>query len=432
MKTRLMANTRLLAARALRGVVADSRSLTAVLDEILPAIPLALDRAFVQSLSFGVLRWYWQLDWILNRLVTKPIRDDEIRMLALLGLYQLIHSRVKPHAAVAETVEAAQRKQWAKPLLNAVLRSWQRQQDALRLEMQSSHEALYSHPGWLLDAVKRDWPARYAEVLDAANQPPPMVLRVNRLKTGREAYLALLQEAGIAAHIAVQGDSAIVLEQPAPVEQLPQFAAGWVSVQDAAAQLAASLLSPEPGMRVLDACAAPGGKTVHLLESCPDINLLAIDNAAERLKRVEQNLQRAGLHAQLCAGDALSPSSWWDGQLFDRILLDVPCSATGVIRRHSDIKMLRQPEDIPQLIQVQRQMLETLWPMLRPGGILLYSTCSILRGENEYQVAAFLKDHPEAKELAIQAEWGEAASCGRQILTGADGMDGFYYARLTR
>jgi 16S rRNA (cytosine967-C5)-methyltransferase len=425
-------NTRLLAARVLRGVVSESRSLTAVLDEILPTIPGVLDRAFVQSLSFGVMRWYWQLDWILNRLVVKPIRDDDVRMLALLGLYQLIHSRVKPHAAVAETVAAAQKKQWAKPLLNAVLRSWQRQQAALQIEMQSSDIAFYSHPGWLLEAIKRDWPVQYAQVLDAANQPPPMVLRVNRLKIGRDAYLALLCEAGVPAHACAQVDSAIVLEQPAPVERLPQFDAGWVSVQDAAAQLAAGLLAVEPGMRVLDACAAPGGKTVHLLENCPDIDLLAIDNAAERLPRVKQNLRRAGLNAQVRVGDALFPSVWWDGKPFDRILLDVPCSATGVIRRHSDIKMLRQPDDIPQLIQVQRQILETIWPLLRPGGILLYSTCSILRGENEYQLAAFLKEHPEAGEIAIQADWGEAASCGRQILTGADGMDGFYYARLTR
>jgi len=425
-------NTRLLAARALRAVVSESRSLTAVLEEILPTIPRALDRAFVQSLSFGVLRWYWQLDWILSRLATKPIRDDEIRMLALLGLYQLIHSRVKPHAAVAETVAAAERKQWAKPLLNALLRSWQRRQDELLLEMQSSYVALYSHPDWLLEAIKRDWPAQYTSVLDAANQPPPMTLRVNRLKTGRDEYLALLREAGIAAQACARVDSAIILEQPVLVEQLPRFDAGWVSVQDAAAQLAASLLAVEPGMRVLDACAAPGGKTVHLLESCPDIDLLAIDHAPERLRRVEQNLQRAGLDARVRAGDASDPSVWWDGKPFDRILLDAPCSATGVIRRHADIKMLRQPEDIPQLIQAQRQMLGALWPLLKSGGILLYSTCSILRGENELQTSAFLNEHPEANELAIQADWGEAVSCGRQILTGAGGMDGFYYARLTR
>ncbi|WNV06230.1 16S rRNA (cytosine(967)-C(5))-methyltransferase RsmB [Candidatus Methylospira mobilis] len=425
-------NTRLLAARALRGVVSESRSLTAVLEDILPTIPRALDRAFVQSLSFGVLRWYWQLDWILSRLAAKPIRDDEIRMLALLGLYQLIHSRVKPHAAVAETVAAAERKQWAKPLLNALLRSWQRRQDALRLEMQSSYAAVYSHPDWLLEAIKRDWPEQYTVVLDAANQPPPMALRVNRLKTGRDAYLALLREAGIAAQACARVESAIILAQPAPVEQLPRFDAGWVSVQDGAAQLAASLLAVEPGMRVLDACAAPGGKTLHLLESCPDIDLLAIDHAPERLRRVEQNLQRAGLDAQARAGDASDPAAWWDGKAFDRILLDAPCSATGVIRRHSDIKMLRQPEDIPQLIQVQRQMLGALWPLLKPGGILVYSTCSILRSENERQTSAFLNEHPEASEVAIRADWGEAVSCGRQILTGADGMDGFYYARLTR
>lgn len=425
-------NTRLVAARALCGVISDARSLTAVLDEVLPIIPRAIDRAFVQSLSFGVLRWYWQLDWILNRLVAKPIRDDHVRMLALLGLYQLNYTRVKPHAAVAETVAAAEKKQWAKPLLNGILRNWQRQQDTLRLEMQSSDTALYAHPRWLIDVIKRDWPTHYADLLNAANQAPPMALRVNRLKVGRDDYLALLQQAGIPATASAQVESAIILEKPVTVEQLPQFEAGWISVQDAAAQLAAPLLAVEPGMRVLDACAAPGGKTLHLLESCPDINLLAIDNVSERLARVTQNLQRAELDAAVHVGDALFPSKWWDGEPFDRILLDAPCSATGVIRRHSDIKMLRKSGDIARLVQVQRQMLEAIWPLLKPGGVLLYATCSVLREENEQQVAGFLKDHPEAREIPTQADWGHPATCGRQIFTGEDAMDGFYYARLTR
>jgi len=426
-------NSRAFAADVLVQVVGEQKTLTFALESILPKIPRENDRAFVQALCYGVMRWYWRLDYLLGLLTRKPIKDLDLRMLALLGLYQLKYTRVKPHAAVAETVSAARRKAWAKPLLNGILRTYLREQPTLETRLEEKAAVAEAHPEWLVSELQRDWPDRYAEILRQNNLAPPLVLRVNRLAISREDYLEQLAQGGIPASASPVGESGVVLESPMPVEGLPGFAKGWISVQDGAAQLAAPLLELKPGLRVLDVCAAPGGKLMHILEACPDLkDVVAIDISPERVARIHDNLARAGLNAKVLAADAANPEAWWDGQAFDRILLDAPCSATGVIRRHPDIKVLRKPGDLAGLLESQRRILDAAWSMLAPGGLLLYATCSILRQENEVRIAEFLKTHSDAVDAPIEAAWGEAVSHGRQILTGDRGMDGFYYARIAK
>jgi len=412
-------------------VLAEGRSLTAALEDALPAIPREADRAFVQAMSFGVVRWYGRLDAVLRQLATKPIQDPQIRMLALLGLFQLEYSRVKPYAAVAETVAAAGRKEWARRLLNGVLRNFQRRRDELLAVADADPASRHAHPPWLWERIGGDWPDAEPALLEAANRQAPLTLRVNRRRCQRDPYLARLAEAGIeAAPTRVSADG-VILAQPQAVERLPGYAAGWISVQDEAAQLAAPLLEVEAGQRVLDLCAAPGGKTVHVLESADPAEVVALDIDPARLVRIAANLERAGLRATVLAGDAAQPD-WWDGAAFDRILVDAPCSATGVIRRHPDIKWLRQPADIAALARQQSRILNAAWPLLKAGGHLLYATCSILREENDAQIAAFLQRHPDAADDPIRADWGRALVHGRQILTGSGDMDGFYYARLVK
>jgi 16S rRNA (cytosine967-C5)-methyltransferase len=426
-------NSRSVAASILAQVVGEGKILTQALESFLPKIPHENDRAFVQALCYGVLRWYWRLDHILTALTRKPIKDLEVRMLALLGLYQLNYTRVKPHAAVAETVAAAGPRGWAKPLLNGVLRSYQREQIRLEARAEASEVAALAHPLWLIDWMRQDWPARYAELLNRNNEAPPLALRVNRRRTTREAYLARIEAAGLKARPSEACDTAIIVETPVPVERLPGFAEGVVSVQDTAAQLAAPLLNLSVGQRVLDVCAAPGGKAAHILEDCPELReLVAVDIAPERTAKIQANLARAALQATVLTADATRPETWWDGHGFDRILVDAPCSATGVIRRHPDIKVLRHPSDVVELTDLQRRILEAAWPLLVPGGQLLYVTCSVLRRENEAQIDEFLKSHRDARELPIEADWGTAANHGHQILTGDKDMDGFYYARVEK
>jgi len=426
-------NTRLVAAKVLTRVLQDGQSLTAALDKAFLDIESSKDRAFIQALCYGVCRQYHRLDFILSQLLDKPLKDADVKSLALVGLYQLNFMRVKPHAAVSETVLAARKKPWAKSLINAVLRTYLREQEGLEHKADKSQVAALSHPDWLIKQIEQDWPEQALMIFLENNQQPPMVLRVNLAKTSREDYLQLLAGQDIAAQTVSFCLSAIVLEKPVPVELLPGFVGGLVSVQDAAAQLAAGLLDVQPGHRVLDVCAAPGGKTAHILESRPQLKeLVAVDIDESRMQRVSENLQRLNLQATLVVGDAAKPKDWWDGQPFDRILLDAPCSALGVIRRHPDIKLLRRAEDIGQLQALQKSILQAVWPLLAPGGQLLYATCSILKQENERQVQAFLAEHDDAIELPIDADWGIAGACGRQILTGESAMDGFYYARLSK
>lgn len=428
-------NIRLQAANVLSRVVKDGQSLTVALDRAFESIENSKDRAFIQALCYGVIRQYHRLDFILQQLLTKPLRnkDTDIKMFLLMGLYQLKYMRVKSHAAVSETVTAAKKKSWAKSLINGVLRQYIREQDSLEEKADQDSSAALSHPQWLIDKIAQDWPEQRNQLLQANNRQPPMVLRVNLAQGSRDAYLKRLEEHLIPAKSVSFCPSAIVLEQPVNVEKLPGFSEGLVSVQDTAAQLAAELLDVQPGHSVLDLCAAPGGKTAAVLErQTKSVSMMAVDIDEIRLERVKDNLQRLKLQAKVVAGDATEPEAWVMGQTFDRILVDAPCSALGVIRRHPDIKILRRESDISALQSIQQQILCKAWELLVPGGVLLYATCSVLKQENERQIEIFLSKHQDAVEQTIAADWGIKRQFGRQVLTGDLEMDGFYYAKLLK
>lgn len=426
---------RVAAARVIEGVL-EGNSLTTLIPYHLASIEDPRDRALAQEMSYGTLRYQPRLQALLDRLVPKPLKakDRDVTALLLLGCYQLLYLRVADHAAVNETAGAAKQlgKRWAVGLVNGVLRRLQREQEGLLAGLETDEVARYAMPGWILREVRQRWPESWQYRVAALNARPPMTLRINLAKTSREAYLDRLAEAGIAAEANAIAESAIDLERPLEVESLPGFEAGQVSVQDGAAQLAAGLLDLQPRQRVLDACAAPGGKSCHMLESVPQLQLTAMDVDAERLQRVAENLTRLQLEAELVEGDAASPAGGWAQRLYDRILLDVPCSATGVIRRHPDIKLLRRESDIAELAALQRSILKAIWPLLKPGGRMLYVTCSILPAENEQQLNWFLVEQPDARECPIEASWGEARQLGRQIAPGEEGLDGFYYALLEK
>ena len=387
----------------------------------------------LRALCNGVLRDWLLLNGLLARMMEKPLnKEPELQALILCGLFQLRSMRVAAHAAVNETVEGVTLlgKEKLRGLVNALLRRYQRERETLEMLLPTHPAKRYSYPGWLAERIENDW-SNWPEILAAGNEQGPLTLRVNRRRMTREAYLQELEAAGIAASATPHAGDAVTLEQAVAVDLIPRFAEGVVSVQDASAQLAADLLPLEPGMRVLDACAAPGGKTAHLLERMDNLDLLALDQDAARLKRVSETLQRLQLHGKVLQGNAAQPESWWDRQPFDRILLDAPCSGSGVIRRHPDIKWLRRHTDIAQLAGVQLKMLQALWPLLAPGGILLYATCSILAAEGEEVVKHFLRTQPAAKHSPIEASWGEARTVGRRIAPGG-AFDGFYYARLIK
>ena len=429
-------NARALAALAVAEVTGQGRSLSAVLPGFL-AQAADRDRALVQELAYGTLRWYPRLEMLLAGLLQKPLKakDRDLQSLLLAGLYQLGWLSLAPHGVVHDSVEAARQlgKDWAGKLVNGVLRNFQRRRAELEARADATEAGRHAQPAWLLRRWQQDWPEHWQAIAAASNQRPPMSLRVNALRQSRAEYLQTLRALDPGAESIAATGQGIRLSTPLAVEALPGFAAGLVSVQDGAAQLAAELLEAAPGMRVLDACAAPGGKTGHLLERTPGLaELVALDRDPERLRRVEENLQRLGLRARLVAADAAAVDDWWDGQPYDRILLDAPCSATGVIRRHPDIKVLRRPDDIQGLVMQQRRLLEALWPLLVPGGMLEYCTCSVLRAENTEQLQAFLQDHPEARQHSIHADWGHACAVGRQLLPGEQDMDGFYYACIQK
>jgi len=428
---------RVIAVYVLMQVVVNGRSLSEALKNAQPGLKRQEESALLQEMCYGCLRWFDRLDAVIDLLLKKPLkeRDQDIFYLLLVGLYQLDFMRIPPHAVVKETVNACQMmgKGWAKGLVNALLREFQRNGESLIADLKDDKEAFYSHPLWMIEQIESDWEQESDQILTANNQRPPMVLRVNQSKLSRTDYLLELQEAGIEAQVHPVADSALVLNKPAAVTALPGFEQGHFMVQDAAAQLVAPLMNLKPGLRVLDACAAPGGKTTHLGEICPELACLqALDIDESRLQQVQENLDRLQIKAQLLCGDAALPASWWDGQLYDRILLDVPCSGTGVIRRHPDIKSLRREADIDSLVQRQSAILQAIWPLLSPGGILLYSTCSVFRAENDYQVKSFIEENVDAREKVIQADWGRSGLVGRQILSGEAGMDGFYFARLEK
>lgn len=394
------------------------------------------DRAFIQELCFGVMRWYWQLEAISKQLLSKKLKakDNDIFALLLTGLYQLIHLRTPAHAAIHETVQATRtlKKPWAAGLINATLRQFQREQENILENIKQNFSARYSHPEWLMQIIQSEWPQHWENILHANNQYPPLTLRVNILKISRDNYAKKIIDHTFAPFSA----SGITLKQACDIKQLPGFKEGEFSVQDESAQLAAPLLELKPELMVLDACAAPGGKTAHILETEPRLKkLFAIDVDNKRMQKIKENLTRLQLMSQtitLICDNATHPENWWDKNQFDRILLDAPCSATGVIRRHPDIKYLRRSDDIAKLAAQQLQLLNSLWPTLKPGGLLVYATCSILPQENENVLAAFLQTHIDAKEKIITAEWGIAKTIGRQLLPQNDGHDGFYYAKIEK
>lgn len=434
------ASSRERAARAL-AAVSQGASLSSVLPAALEGLA-ARDRGFTHELIYGGLRQYQRLEALLAELLRQPLkpRDRDIHCLLLLGLYQLSALEVKPYAAVHATVEAARAlgKGWAAKLINGVLRSYQRRAAELEAQLEGCPAARYSHPAWLLERLQQDWPDDWEAIAAGNNRQPPLSLRVNARHGDRAAYLKRLAAAGIQAAPLAHTSHGIRLEQNAAIEALPGYAEGDFSVQDGAAQLAAPLLELAPGQRVLDACAAPGGKTAHILETEPGLQeVLAVELEAGRLQRVRDNLARLRLQARLVQGDVGRPADWWDDEPFDRILLDAPCSATGVIRRHPDIKLHRRPGDIDRLTRLQARLLDGVWPLLRPGGRLLYVTCSVLRAENARQVGAFLERCPTARAAPIAADWGRPDGDGRQLLptmNRADEapMDGFYYACLEK
>lgn len=405
------------------------------------------ERGLLRSLCYDSIRWYIRLETLLGRLLERPNQklDPEIRALAVVGLCQLLYTDIPAHAAVAETVAATRLlgQPRAAGFINAILRRCQREQAQLLPAIDRELALRTAHPRWLVERLRQDWRERAPEILDANNQRPPFWIRVNRLRATAANYRARLQEKEIGVAASLFEDSALLLDKAMDVGDLPGFDQGLVSVQDAAAQFAAHLLEPRAGERILDACAAPGGKTGHLLELAPELAALtAVDVSPERLLRVTQNLQRLGLTAQLIAGDAADPAAWWDGQAFDRILLDVPCSATGVIRRHPDIKLLRREDDIAALAVRQSQLLRALWPLLLPGGRLLYASCSALQAETTAVVAGFLAEKPSARDATAERlqslhTFGTGAATddlqiGLRIAAGAAGMDGFYYALLEK
>ena len=431
------ANVRLAAARVLQSVTVDGRSLTDSLPRWQARVRGPRDQALMQELAYGALRWHYRLAAIRDRLLDQPLRrrDQDVDALLRVGLYQLAFLEMPVHAAVAETVNAAEGlgKPWVKGLLNAVLRRFQRERASVLEAVDTDPVARWAHPDWLLAHLQRSYPEHWQRICWGNNERPPMSLRVNRARTSVSAYLERLEAEGMAARRHSRVDSALLLAEPVSVESLPGFHQGEVSVQDAGAQLAAPLLEALPGLRVLDACAAPGGKAAHVLESARgDLELLAVDIDETRMARVDENLQRLGLSATRMVADAGAPETWWDGQPFDRILIDAPCSGTGVIRRHPDIRVLRRPDDAAALQRRQIALLQNLWPLLARHGILVYVTCSVLPEENDVAMRRFLEAVSDAAPAPWDGGWGRERPIGRQILPGDDDMDGFYYARLVK
>jgi 16S rRNA (cytosine967-C5)-methyltransferase len=424
---------RALAAQALAGVVA-GQSLRGAYAAATAKLPDARDRALLSNLLHAGARWWLRFEAALGSLLERPLREREgdIHALLVLGLVQLEIMSLSDYAAVAATVEAtrALRKPAFAGLVNAVLRRWLRERATRRAELDRDAVARTAHPRWLVDAFAADWPEQAEAILAANNAPAPLWLRANRRRVARADFAAQLANAGIACTAPDAARDALILEASRDVTALPGYAQGLFSVQDGAAQQAARLLDVRDGLRVLDACAAPGGKSAHILESA-DVELTALDNDARRLPRLRENLQRLGLSADVRAGDAADPAGWWDSRPYDRILVDAPCSATGIIRRQSDVKLHRRATDIPVLAGTQARLLDALWPLLRSGGRLVYATCSLLADENARQIDAFVARHADARAVEPALPW-RAAGAGVQNLPGESGMDGFFYAVLEK
>lgn len=425
------AAVRALAAQILDAVAHRGRSLKAELAAALPRLADPRDRALAEAICFAALRQRVRYDEALKRWMQKPPgrRDSELRALLWVGFAQIDALRLPAHAALSATVEAARALKRAHQagMVNALLRRAQR-------EGLPTAAAELAWPHWLRTKVRADWTARAEDIFVASAEAAPLWLRINRARLPASAYLERLREAlpDLSAQTTPLAADAIRVDTPVAVTALPGFSTGDVSIQDGAAQLVADALAPAADARALDACAAPGGKAAHLLERNPGLRLLALDVDARRLQRVRDTLDRVGARASLRVADAGDPSAWWEGQPFDAILLDAPCSATGIVRRQPDVLLHRRPEDITALCALQARLLDAAWTLLRPGGALLYATCSILKDENERQIDAFLARTPDARAEPLDARFGHVSGAGRQRLPGEDGMDGFFYARVIR
>jgi len=430
MKLGFYMNVRAAAATVLFQVVDKGQSLSTAL----PAAQQSIkdrDHPLLQEICYGSLRYLPRLETIANELMDNPLKGNKrvFHHLILVGIYQLSFMRIPAHAAVGETVEATKslRGQSLSGLINAVLRNYQRRQQELD-QLSIRHDAgKYGHPSWLLKLIQNAYPDKWQSVIEANNSKAPMWLRVNEKHHSRDEYLSLLENENIIATIHSQARNALKLDKPCDVNNLPGFDKGWVSIQDAAAQLSVDYLKPNDGELILDCCAAPGGKTAHILERTETSKIVAIDSDNTRLKRVHENLNRLNLKAKIICGDARTPKQWWSEEKFDRILLDAPCSATGVIRRHPDIKWLRREHDIDTLAKLQSEILDVMWQQLKAGGTMVYATCSITPQENVQQVIQFLKRTDNAKLIGSDTE-----TPGIQILPGEEDMDGFYYAVLLK
>lgn len=421
--------TRVFAAKVLDAVIHNGRSLKAELAKVLPQLPDPRDRALLEAMCFAALRQRARYDAALKSWLQKPLgqKDGELRALLLAGFAQIDAMGLPAHAALSVTVEAT--RALGRPhqagMVNALLRRAQR-------EGFPEADAAAAWPAWLRRKIVEDWGDHAAAIFEASARAAPLWLRVNHAKGTRDAYAMRLQAADIATATDATLADALRIDAPVAVAALPGFDEGDASVQDGAAQLVADALSLAAGMRVLDACAAPGGKAAHLLEREPSLRLLALDVDARRLNRVRETLSRTHGVADFRVADASDVSAWWDGEPFDAVLLDAPCSATGIVRRQPDVLLHRTADDIVALAALQARLLDALWKTVKPGGVLLYATCSILKHENEHQVAAFLSRTPDARADLLDASYGHAAGPGRQRLPGEQGMDGFFYARLLK
>jgi 16S rRNA (cytosine967-C5)-methyltransferase len=426
-----MSSVRAYAAETLFLVIDKGQSLSQVMPKYSDKLPLK-ERPLFQQLCYGVLRYLPSLENYTAQLLDKPLKGKQrsFQFLIYVGIYQLQHMRIPSHAALDETVNAAKtmRAPGLKGLINAVLRNFQRRQSELEQAAEKIDACKYNHPGWFINKLKAAYPDTWQSILAANQLQAPMWLRINAQYQTPLQYRKLLGEHDVLATTDSDFQDAVLLDQPIDVYKLPGFELGHCSVQDAAAQLAARLLAPQDNEKILDACAAPGGKTCHILEIA-NCDVTALDQDQTRLTRVSENLERIGLNAQLICADASDPSSWWDGEQYDRILLDVPCSATGVIRRHPDIKWLRRASDIEQLAALQKRILECVWPMLKQGGTLVYATCSVLPEENTLQIQQFLQTHADAKHIQLTPA-DTLSNLGLQLLPNKH--DGFYYAKIEK
>lgn len=431
-------NSRFIALKICLTVIQNGRSLSQSLPEGLAQFSDRRERNFTQNLVIGTLRWQARLEAIRSHLLKKKLKDkdEDINQLILIGLYQILYMDTPEHAAVSETVAVVQKlkKPWAKALVNGVLRNFIREQQAICDEVDLKPAQKYSHPQWLFKALRKGYPDDWQAILQANNEIAPLTLRVNIIQQTREGFIEKLSAVEIQASAHPTAPQGVTLETSTDITQLPTYEEGGFSVQDGAAQQAANILQPKAGERILDACAAPGGKTTHLLElSNNQAQVFALEKAPERMERLAENLHRLELNADYAVGDASCPQEWWDGKPFDKILLDAPCSATGIIRRHPDIKWHRTEEDIETLVEIQDAILKALWPTLKPGGQLLYATCSVLPQENTEQMQKFIESESSAKVIPLDLETTLTfATPGNQYLPGRLGMDGFFYCLLEK